>query len=313
MTGHRREAGIADFSVTATPAPNGTRIALQFLDIAKEFWSPKATETVRAIDQVSFDIAEGEFVCLVGPSGCGKSTLLRLAAGLDLPSDGRVVLNRRDVNRPATAVAFQDYSIFPWKSVLANISFGLKYAGYSRSETKERALDVINQMGLAGFENAYPNQLSGGMKQRVALARAMAIDPEILLLDEPFAALDAQMRHLLQDQLLRSWDKDRRRSAILVTHSLDEAILLGDRIILMSRRPSVIKRDFRIPFERPRDPGLRNTAEFGEIRQMLWDDLEEEVLAALAGIDRGVVTTTLSPEPSPVAGAPAQTAVKETS
>jgi NitT/TauT family transport system ATP-binding protein len=258
--------------------------AIEFDSIAKRFWAKG--ETVHAIQHVDLTVRRGEFICLVGPSGCGKSTLLRLVAGLETPSAGSVTINRGDRRRPALAVAFQDYSIFPWKTVLGNVMFGLRMLGLPRAECEQCANDMIGRMGLRGFERAYPRSLSGGMKQRVALARALAIDPEILLLDEPFAALDAQMRHLLQDQMLRQWDASQDRTAILVTHSLEEAILLGDRIVLMSRRPSLVKRDVAVPFARPRDPALRNSAAFGELRQMLWRDLEEEVLATLAASEQ---------------------------
>lgn len=268
-------------------APAGGRIGstrgvpakITISQVSKTFLSG-STEVV-ALNDANLEVFEGEFVCLVGPSGCGKSTLLRMIAGLEKPSEGNVTIRRKDPDRTAVSVAFQDYSIFPWKTVEANVAFGLRMAGNSKSSSLAIARDWIKRFGLAGFESAYPATLSGGMKQRVALARAMALDPEILLLDEPFAALDAQLRQIFQDELLAQWEEGAHRTAFFVTHSLEEAILLGDRVVLMSGRPGHIRSIFNVPFDRPRSPELRGTPEFAAFREQIWQELREEVNATL--------------------------------
>jgi NitT/TauT family transport system ATP-binding protein len=236
-------------------------------------------ERVHALGPLDLDIADGEFVCIVGPSGCGKSTFLRMVGGLIRPSAGRVDIAAR-TERP-TAMVFQDYSIYPWKKVLDNVRFGLDVAGVKKAEGNKRARTYLAKLGLGDREKSYPDTLSGGMKQRVAIARALAVEPEILLMDEPFAALDAQMRHVLQDELLELWQSD-RRTVLFITHSLDEAILLGDRVLVMSARPGRIIASKKVPFERPRSAEVRNSAEFAELQAELWDLLRAEVEAHLA-------------------------------
>lgn len=240
---------------------------------------------VLALSEVDLTVRRGEFVCVVGPSGCGKSTLLRMLAGLDEPSAGRISLHHEDEHRAAFTVAFQDYSIFPWKTVSANVAFGLRQRGHSRARARRVAAEWIDRLGLSGFENAYPGALSGGMKQRVSLARALALDPELLLLDEPFAALDAQLRQLMQDDLLEQWNDESSRTALMVTHSLEEALLLGDTVVLMSARPGRIRDVFAVPFDRPRRPSLREDPEFARLKGRIWEKLRDEVQAAMA-IDR---------------------------
>lgn len=236
---------------------------------------------VEALDSFDLDIAEGEFVCLVGPSGCGKSTFLRIVAGLLTPSDGSVSIQPRRTDRPAVAMVFQDYSIYPWKTVLANVRVGLDLAGVKKREGNERARHWLVRCGLGDFIDAYPNTLSGGMRQRVSIARALAVEPEILLMDEPFAALDAQLRTVLQDELLDLWQSD-RRTVLFVTHSLEEAILLGDRVVVMSARPGRLVADIPVPFERPRTGELRGAPEFAALEQQIWDVLRGEVDRSLA-------------------------------
>jgi NitT/TauT family transport system ATP-binding protein len=210
-----------------------------------------------------------------------------MLAGLETPTEGELRIAHTDKTRPLTGVAFQDYSIFPWKTVRANVAFGLLARGIERSVAYRTAQHWITRLGLAGFENAYPNALSGGMKQRVALARVFALDPEIMLLDEPFAALDAQLRDILQEDLLAQWEQNRNRTAFFVTHSLDEAILLGDQVVLMSARPGRIKQVYEVPFGRPRSAQVRGTAAFVAFRDTLWQELKTEVNKQSAG--QGVV------------------------
>lgn len=232
---------------------------------------------IEALAGIDLTIGEGRFCSVVGPSGCGKSTLLRMLAGLETPTEGEIRIRQRDNSRALVAVAFQDYSIFPWKTVEANVAFGLRARGVARAEAREISQHWIEKLGLRGFERAYPQSLSGGMKQRVALARVFALDPEIMLLDEPFAALDAQLRQLLQEDLLAQWEHERERTAMFVTHSLDEAVLLGDQVVLMSARPGRIKKIYDVPFGRPRNPEIRRTAQFAEFREELWQELKIEV------------------------------------
>jgi NitT/TauT family transport system ATP-binding protein len=238
-------------------------------------------DRVHALGPLDLEIEQGEFVCIVGPSGCGKSTFLRMVGGLINPSVGTVEIDAR-TDQP-TAMVFQDYSIYPWKRVLDNARFGLDLAGVNKKEGNERARKYLAKLGLADRERSYPATLSGGMKQRVAIARALAVEPEILLMDEPFAALDAQMRQILQEELLELWQSD-RRTVLFITHSLDEAILLGDRVLVMSSRPGRIIASKKVPFPRPRSADVRNTAEFAALQGELWDLLRTEVEAHLADI-----------------------------
>ena len=241
---------------------------------------------VKALGPLDLEVEDGEFVCVVGPSGCGKSTLLRIIAGLLRPSAGRLDLRHADRSRPLSSMVFQDYSIFPWKSVAANVRFGLDMAGVKRSVSDKRVDQWLRKLGLNDFAGAYPSTLSGGMRQRVSIARALAVEPEILLMDEPFAALDAQLRMILQDELLTLWQDD-RRTVVFITHSLDEAILLGDRVVVMSARPGTVVADFRVPFERPRSSDLRGTAEFAALEQEIWEILRVEVNRVMAAANEG--------------------------
>ncbi|PPL17194.1 ABC transporter ATP-binding protein [Microterricola pindariensis] len=230
---------------------------------------------VRALENVDLEINEGEFVCLVGPSGCGKSTLLRMIADLHYPTSGSVKIQASGPGL-TTAMVFQNYSIFPWKTVAENIGLPLEVNGTPKAERVDRVAALMDRMNLSDFADALPSALSGGMAQRVSIARALAVQPEILLMDEPFAALDAQMRRILQDELLSIWQED-QRTVVFVTHSLEEAILLGDRVVVMSARPGKIIGDYRIPFERPRRPEVRGTKEFAELEQEIWSQMRGEV------------------------------------
>ncbi len=229
---------------------------------------------VHAVDNVDLEIKDGEFVCLVGPSGCGKSTLLRMINGLSRPSDGYVEV-ATDAGSLPTAMVFQDYSIFPWMTVEDNVRFGLSRS-IPKAEQDARVEKWLERMGLAAFRSHYPAELSGGMRQRVAIARAIIVEPSVLLMDEPFAALDAQLRRVLQDELLAIWQED-RRTVVFVTHSLEEAILLGDRVVVMSTRPGKIAADIRIPFPRPRTADIRGDAEFAALEQHLWELLAPQL------------------------------------
>lgn len=247
---------------------------IDFKDVGKQFYTRNGL--LRAMGPINLSINKGEFVSLVGPSGCGKSTLLRLVAGLDAPSTGEIdiSLERRPVS--SISVVFQDYGIYPWKTVLQNVRFGLEVARVPLAEVNDVARHWIRKLGLADSESSYPAELSGGMRQRVSIARALATDPELLLMDEPFAALDAQLREILQVELL-ALCQEKPRSVLFVTHSLEEAILLSDRVVVMSARPGQIIDDVKIPFQRPRNPNVRSSPAFGEIRANLWEHLRVEV------------------------------------
>jgi NitT/TauT family transport system ATP-binding protein len=231
-----------------------------------------------AVSQVTFDVEAGELVALVGPSGCGKTTLLRCIAGLTDLSSGTLLVHGAPVaGRPPDGVAmvFQHFGLLPWKTVRDNAAFGLAMAGAPRAEIEARVAHYLELVGLTGFETHYPYQLSGGMQQRVGLVRALAMNPSILLMDEPFAALDAQTREILQEELLQLMERpDERKTMVFITHSIDEAILLGDRIAVMSARPGRIKEVLDMPFGWPRDPdAVRSDPRFAELRLHIWHEL----------------------------------------
>ncbi|GAA0985760.1 ABC transporter ATP-binding protein [Acrocarpospora macrocephala] len=231
---------------------------------------------VAALGPMDLNIRSGEFVCVVGPSGCGKSTLLRVIAGLIPPTAGEVTLQHEDLRTTLMSVVFQDYSIYPWKTVEDNVRLGLDIKGVGKAEAKPMIEGWLQRLGLLNFRSAYPHTLSGGMRQRVSIARAMAVEPEILLMDEPFAALDAQLRLVMQEELLALWQQD-RRTVVFVTHNLDEAILLGDRVVVMSSRPGTVIEEFVVPFPRPRSTELRGTKEFAALEAEIWKMLRQEV------------------------------------
>lgn len=236
---------------------------------------------VPAIVNFDLTIREGEFVCLVGPSGCGKSTFLRILAGLDTLSAGEArIVPGSDPRKPLNNVVFQEYAIFPWKTVLENVAFGLEMRGVPRAERHEIASTWLAKVGLKRFASYYPAQISGGMKQRVSIARALANDPEVLLMDEPLGALDAQTRAVLQEELLRLWEES-HKTVLYVTHSIDEAVLLGDRVVLMTAHPGTNKAEFVVDLPRPRDLSTTATARYAELTGAIWDDLRDEVRAAM--------------------------------
>ena len=233
--------------------------------------------TVVAFHQLSLAVRHQEILCIVGPSGCGKTTLLRCIAGLTDTSDGELLVAGRPVTGPPEGVAmvFQHFGLLPWKTVYDNAAFGLAMAGKPAAVIKERVTHYLELVGLTGFEKHYPYQLSGGMQQRVGLVRALATNPSILLMDEPFAALDAQTREILQEELLHLMERpEERKTMVFITHSIDEAILLGDRVAVMTARPGRLKEMIDMPFERPRDvEQVRADPRFTELRAHIWHQL----------------------------------------
>ena len=223
------------------------------------------------LSEVSFDVAESEIVSIVGPSGCGKTTLLRCVAGLTVPSGGCVTIAGREVTEPPEGVGmvFQHFGLFPWKTVFGNIAYGLTVRGMSRRAIEPRVRELISLVGLEGFESAYPYQLSGGMQQRTGLARALAVEPRVLVMDEPFASLDAQTRDLLQLELLRIYQQ-RPTAMIFVTHSIDEAVLMGDRIVILNGHPSQVHDIVDVGIERPRERAVVDSERFRAVRDYLW-------------------------------------------
>jgi NitT/TauT family transport system ATP-binding protein len=248
----------------------------------------RGQDAVTALDGLSLDIAEGELTCIVGPSGCGKTTLLRVVAGLEQASSGAVRIAPDGSARPLVGVVFQGAGIFPWMTVRDNVAYGLRLRGVGREERLATAQRWIQEVGLGRFARAYPAQLSGGMQQRVGLARALAYDPQVLLMDEPFGALDAQTRLLLQQLLLEQWERQ-ARTVLFVTHSIEEALTLGDRVYVMSARPGRLLRELPVPFTRPRDAaGLRSDPRFSALFAEVWEVLRAEVDRARAAEDAEV-------------------------
>jgi len=220
----------------------------------------------------------GEFVCVLGPSGCGKTTLLRIIAGLEEPTGGAILLNNKEITGPGSdrGMVFQEFGLFPWRTVRKNIEFGLEIRKVEKEERRKISDKYIDLVGLKGFENSHPYELSGGMKQRVGIARALANDPEILLMDEPFGALDAQTRNLMQKELLRIWS-EMKKTVVFITHSVDEAVFVADRVVVMSARPGNIRYVFNVEWERPRD---RASVEFASLRKKILAELEKETVAS---------------------------------
>ena len=230
-----------------------------------------------AIDHLSLDIPRGQFFVIVGPSGCGKTTLLRILAGLDKPSEGRIETIAPSAGRPGNSMVFQGDSIFPWMNVWDNAAYGLRMRGAPKSEIDEVVGHYLDRTGLRRFAKSYPHQLSGGMRQRVSIARAFANDPEILLMDEPFSALDAQNKLLLQEELLRIWE-EHRKTVVFITHSVDEAVILGDRIMVMTAQPGRIKNFVDVTLPRPRDVmELQRSPVYAELVHKIWSSLRDEV------------------------------------
>lgn len=241
----------------------------------------------QAVEDVSVTFGEGEFVSIIGPSGCGKTTLLKIIAGLVSPTMGDVVVDGKVVTGPGPerALVFQNFVLLPWASVLDNIAFGLEARGVKKAERRAIASQQLARVGLVGFENHYPHELSGGMQQRVGIARALAVDPANLLMDEPFGALDALTRQLMQKDLLGLWQESAPRTAAFVTHSMDEAVYLSDRIVLMNTRPGRVEEIIDVPFARPRNDEVVRTQEYTEFTTYLWSRLEGMQRADMASRD----------------------------
>jgi len=247
---------------------------LEIKDVYKLFRSDG--KQMEALHDINLSINENEFVCFIGPSGCGKTTLLRIVAGLEAPSSGAVYLDGTAIKGPGPerGMVFQEYSLFPWRNVLDNVAFGLELKGMPKDARFERSRQYLKMVGLDRFEERYPHELSGGMKQRVAIARALVNEPKALLMDEPFGALDAQTRNIMQSELLRIWEED-RKTVIFVTHSVDEAIYLADRIVIMTARPGRIKDIIKIDIPRPR---ARTCADVNQVRARILEDLRSEIV-----------------------------------
>lgn len=236
---------------------------------------------VNALEDATFKAGDREFLCLVGPSGCGKTTLLKLIAGLVLPTSGRIVFSSTlPDDQPRSALVFQDHGLFPWMTVLDNVAFGLEMRGIKKQERRERAQSFIQKVGLAQFAESFPHELSVGMRQRVGIARAFVANTPILLMDEPFGALDAQTKLVLREDLLSLW-REESKLVVYVTHDIEEAVLLGDRVLVMTGRPGRIREEIPIPISRPRDLSAKEQPEVTEIKWQIWKMLEEEVKKSL--------------------------------
>ena len=248
--------------------------------VTKTFGSAdNASHMVRALEDISLEVREGEFVSIIGPSGCGKSTFLGIVGGLVPGREGEIFVKGERVQGPhrAIGIVFQEESTFPWRTAIGNAGFGLEMQGVGKAERDRKALEMIRLVGLTGFENRYPSELSGGMKQRVAIARALVMEPKILLMDEPFGALDEQTRIILGEELLRIRDK-LGQTILFVTHNINEAVQLSDRVVVMTARPGRIKETFAIDLPRPRDSSIIASDRFGKLVAQVWNTLREESL-----------------------------------
>jgi len=252
---------------------------IEIAHLTKSFVNERTGRVVTALDDFSLDVRDGEFLCVVGPSGCGKTTLLQILAGLEPASSGTMMLDGRPILGAGAdrGVVFQGYALFPWRTVVENIAFGLEVKGLPRAQRLDAAMRYAQMVGLKGFEQSYPNELSGGMKQRVGIARALANEPEVLLMDEPFGALDAQTREIMQRDLL-DLQRTARRTVVFITHGVQEAVFLADRIVVMTARPGRIKAVIDVDLPHPRDVTM---PEFGQLMRPVYAALREEVSRAM--------------------------------
>ncbi|MGL4230342.1 MAG: ABC transporter ATP-binding protein [Casimicrobium sp.] len=250
--------------------------------VSRQFETEGRAPTV-ALQATDLNVAENDFITILGPSGCGKSTLLRIVAGLDQQTTGEVLLDGKAIHGPGAdrGMVFQSYTLFPWLTVRDNVCFGLRERGLARDEQLDIANSFLKKVGLTGFENHFPKQLSGGMQQRTALARALANNPRMLLMDEPFGALDHQTRELMQELLLGIWETE-RKTVLFVTHDIDEAVFMGSRVVVMSARPGRIKLDREIPFAHPRHYSIKTTPDFAALKGELTEQVRAEVIASQA-------------------------------
>jgi ABC-type nitrate/sulfonate/bicarbonate transport system ATPase subunit len=250
-------------------------LAVEVRGVNKSFRRQGGDGMLHVLNSVELALEEQTFTCLVGPSGCGKSTLLRIIDGLMPPDTGDVRIGGKLVTAPSLdrGFVFQHFNLLPWRTVLGNVEFGLENLGMKKQDRRPRALEVIKLVDLEGFESYYPGQLSGGMQQRVGLARALAVDPSLLLMDEPFGSVDDQTRMLLQEELLNIWERD-QKTVVFVTHDIEEALYLGDQIVVMRARPSQISRVIEVPFGRPRSDEVRGSPELARLKQEIWDELK---------------------------------------
>ena len=272
---------------------NATSPKLRLSGVTKSFVAPRTGQHTLAVAEMNLEIQTGEFICVVGPSGCGKSTVLNMIAGLDAPTSGTIEKDGQAISGPGAdrGVMFQDYALMPWQTVEDNVGFGLRHGTPGRhltaAQREQRIAHFVELVGLRGSERKYPHQLSGGMRQRVALARLLANGPDILLLDEPLGALDAQTRHILQAELLRIWGEtspvSERKTAIFITHDIEEAVLLADRVVVMSSHPGRVRQVVTIDLPRPRANTARANPRFGELVDQIWSLIRDEAYRAIGG------------------------------
>jgi NitT/TauT family transport system ATP-binding protein len=265
-------------NVLNTSAPHQSKPLVEIRGISKSFHKTVKDHTleVKALADVSLSIRENEFLSIIGPSGCGKTTLLKMLDGLIPYDSGKILINGKQINAPGPdrAVVFQSFALLPWRTVLANVEFSLELRRLSKEERERTARDYLKRVGLADFENHYPHELSGGMQQRAGLARALAVNPSILLMDEPFGAVDAQTRQLLQEELLDLWQRE-RKTVVFITHSMDEAVYLSDRVVVMTPRPGRVAETLDVPLPRPRiAEEVRRDPAFADLTNYIWRSLK---------------------------------------
>jgi NitT/TauT family transport system ATP-binding protein len=259
-------------------------------NLRKSFRSQRSAEPIQVFDDISFEVYPSEFISLVGPSGCGKTTFLRILDGLIPRDEGEILLDGKAVIKPGPdkGFVFQDSSLLLWRTVIDNVILGLELQGVNKKEARKKAQDYIVLVGLKGFEQHYPHELSGGMQQRVNLARALIVDPEILLMDEPFASLDAQTREIMQAELLKMW-RQTRKTVIFVTHQIEEAIYLSDRVVVFSARPAKIREIVKVDLPRPRSLTVKRSPKFLELADHVWNLIQQEVLKSMGRESEGEI------------------------